>query len=122
MAHSIESRHSVFSRAELSYEAGVFQENETNYGLTHLQKQHINEDSRHNGMLLGGSMGNLASLALGYTRNERDSQPFSVENKMKGNDAESSSMGVDKLKYYDEDTINHQSGFVNPNPLSEFVL
>lgn len=41
---------------------------------------------------------------------------------MKGNDAESSSMGVDKLEYYNEVTINYQSGFVNPNPLSEFVL
>ncbi|XP_073125029.1 uncharacterized protein [Henckelia pumila] len=123
--HSIESRHNVFSSAELSYEAGVFQENEINYGLTHLQKQHISQDStsRHNDMILNGSMGNQMSLALGYTRSQRDSQPISVENKLKGNGAESSSMGVDKLEYYDEDTINHQPRFVNPNgQLSDFVL
>ncbi|XP_073316513.1 uncharacterized protein [Primulina huaijiensis] len=122
LAHSIESRHTVFSRAELFYEAGVFQENEINYGLTHLQKQHINEDSRHNDMILCGSMRNHVSLALRYTHSERDFQPISVGNKLKGNDAESASMGVDKLDYYDEDTINHQPGFVNPNPLSDFVL
>ncbi|KZV20163.1 hypothetical protein F511_01020, partial [Dorcoceras hygrometricum] len=121
-AHSIQSRHSVFSSAELSYDAGVLQENEINYGLTRLHKQHVDEDSTHKDMILDGSIGSQVSLALDYTRNYRDSQPVLVENKLKGDYAEYSSMGLDKSEFYDENTINHQPRFVNPKQLSDFVL
>ncbi|KAI3464907.1 hypothetical protein Pfo_021570 [Paulownia fortunei] len=133
-------------RAGLTYENGVFQGNEVNFGLTHMQTKHIvnvggnsiffdNNASpkktadgnamaaggRHNDLIMEGTMRNQVSLALGLQHSEGDSKPIGDGIQPKGNDGASSSMVLDKLEYYYVDPVNNQNRFANTHLLSDFV-
>ncbi|PIN23010.1 Transcription factor MEIS1 [Handroanthus impetiginosus] len=134
--NAISSSHIDASGARFTYQNEVFQGNEVNFGLTHMQNKHMvhlagnsilsdNNASFKNtadANVMDDMMANRVSLALGLRHVEKDSKSIDDGIQPKGNDASSSSsMVLDKLECYYMDPVDNQNRFADSHMLSDFV-